>query len=127
MTAHPSHPLTEFPYLPAEITNPGQGINKCVGTGTGDRAVGFLGAEIIADGPVDSPLPVTGHCARCDSSTIRYCPAGSPLCDRCREGGARDLLRPPRTPNRPEAHPKSPVTHWPGFRMSHSLCYLLIN
>lgn len=45
-----------------------------------------LGAEIIAIGPPESPLPVTGHCSRCDSSIIRYGPAVSPLCGRCRDG-----------------------------------------
>lgn len=69
-----------------------------MGKGTGDRAVDLLadmlGAEIIAAGLVDSPLPVVGHCSGCDSSIIRYGPAGSPLCDRCRGGGAS---RPART------------------------------
>lgn len=68
-----------------------------MGIGTGDRAVDLLAdmlsAEIIAVGPVNSPLPVTGHCSRCGSSTIRYGPAGSPLCDRCREGGAPRPVR----------------------------------
>jgi hypothetical protein len=48
----------------------------------------MLAAEIIADGPKDSPLPVKGHCSRCSSLTTVYGPAGSPLCDRCRDGGA---------------------------------------
>ena len=46
-----------------------------MGKGTGDRAVDLLadmlGAEIIAAGLVDSPLPVVGHCSGCDSSIIR--------------------------------------------------------
>lgn len=41
--------------------------------------------EIIAIGPRDSPLPVTGHCSRCGATTTRYGPAGSPLCDLCRD------------------------------------------
>ena len=68
-----------------------------MGKGTGDRAVDLLadmlGAEIIAAGPVDSPLPVTGHCSRCGSSIIRYGPAGSPLCERCRDDGASQPAR----------------------------------
>jgi hypothetical protein len=44
--------------------------------------------EIIATGPRDSPLPVTGHCSRCGTTTTRYGPAGSPLCDRCGSGEA---------------------------------------
>jgi hypothetical protein len=63
-----------------------------VGESTGDHAVDLLadvlGAEIIAVGPVDSPLPVAGHCSRCGSSIIRYGPAGSPLCSRCQDGMA---------------------------------------
>ena len=56
---------------------------------TGDiilaRLADLLGpVEIIAIGPVDSPLPVTGRCSRCGTSTTVYGPAGSPLCDRCR-------------------------------------------
>lgn len=58
----------------------------------GDRALNLLadllGAEVIATGPVDSPLPVTGRCTRCGSSTTVYGLAGSPLCDQCR-GDAR--------------------------------------
>ena len=58
---------------------------------TGDTALNvltdILGAvEVIAVGPVDSPLPVTGHCSSCGLSTTRYGPAGSPLCDRCQDG-----------------------------------------
>lgn len=44
--------------------------------------------EVIAIGPAGSPLPVIGHCSRCYSPTTVYGPAGSPLCDRCRNGGA---------------------------------------
>jgi hypothetical protein len=60
---------------------------------TGDiilaRLADLLGPiEIIATGPVDSPLPVTGHCSRCGTTVTRYGPAGSPLCDQCRDGGA---------------------------------------
>ena len=65
---------------------------------TGDTALNVLTdilgpVEVIAVGPVDSPLPVTGHCSRCGSPTIVYGPAGSPLCDRCREGGASQPAR----------------------------------
>ena len=64
-----------------------------MGESTGDRALDLLAdvlgpVEIIAIGPVDSPLPVTGYCSRCHSPTTVYGPAGSPLCDPCREGGA---------------------------------------
>lgn len=60
---------------------------------TGDTALNvltdILGAvEVIAVGPVGSPLPVMGHCSRCGSPTIVYGPAGSPLCDRCGDDGA---------------------------------------
>jgi hypothetical protein len=49
----------------------------------------ILGAvEVIAVGPVGSPLPVVGHCSHCGSSTTVYGPAGSPLCDRRRDDGA---------------------------------------
>jgi hypothetical protein len=41
--------------------------------------------EVIAIGPVDSPLPVTGRCSRCGLPTTVYGPKGSPLCDRCRD------------------------------------------
>jgi hypothetical protein len=58
------------------------------------RLADILGpVEIIAIGPVDSPLPVTGSCSRCGSSTTRYGPAGSPLCGRCRESGASRTAR----------------------------------
>lgn len=57
---------------------------------TGDLALDLLadvlGAEVIAIGPVDSPLPVTGRCSRCRSSTTVYGPSGRPLCDQCRPG-----------------------------------------
>ncbi len=63
-----------------------------VDTGKGDPALtllaDLLGAEVVAIGPVDSPLPVTGHCSRCGSSATVYRPAERPLCDRCRGGGA---------------------------------------
>jgi hypothetical protein len=56
---------------------------------TGDIIVSLLAdvlgpVEVIAIGPVRSPLPITGHCSRCGSSTVVYGPAGSPLCDQCR-------------------------------------------
>jgi hypothetical protein len=47
-----------------------------------------LGAKVIttyAHGR--APLPDTGPCSRCGTTTTRYGPAGSPLCDQCREGG----------------------------------------
>jgi hypothetical protein len=64
-----------------------------VDPGTGDivlnRLAGSLGpVEIIATGPADSPLPVTGPCSKCGTTMTRYGPAGSPLCDQCRDGGA---------------------------------------
>jgi hypothetical protein len=75
-----------------------------VGKGTGDGALdllaGMLGAEIVATGPVDSPLPVAGHCSRCGSSTTRYGPAGSPLCDQCRDDEA---WRPAKTDSEAES------------------------
>lgn len=60
---------------------------------TGDLTLSLLAdllgpVEVIAVGPVDSPLPVTGHCSRCGSSTTVYGPAGRPLCDRCQDDGA---------------------------------------
>ena len=68
-----------------------------MGENTGDRALkllaDMLGAEVIAIDPVDSPLPVTGTCSRCGSSTTRYGPAGRPVCDRCRNGGASQPAR----------------------------------
>lgn len=48
----------------------------------------FGPVEVIAIGPVDSPLPVTGHCSRCGSPTTVYGPRGRPVCDQCREGPA---------------------------------------
>jgi hypothetical protein len=52
------------------------------------RLADLLGPiEVIATGPPRSPLPATGHCSRCGSSTTRYGPAGSPLCDRCQDSG----------------------------------------
>jgi hypothetical protein len=44
--------------------------------------------EVIAIGPVDNPLPVTGRCSRCGSLTTVYGPKGSPLCDQCQDGRA---------------------------------------
>ena len=60
---------------------------------TGDTTLNVLTdilgpVEVVAVGPAGSPLPVTGNCSRCGSATIVYGPAGSPLCDRCRDGGA---------------------------------------
>jgi hypothetical protein len=43
--------------------------------------------EVIAVGPPDSPMPVTGYCTSRGSSTTAYGPAGSPLCGECQEGG----------------------------------------
>lgn len=60
-------------------------MGKDLGDITLARLASILGpVEVIAIGPPDSPLPVTGHCSRCGSSTTVYGPAGSPLCDRCR-------------------------------------------
>ena len=60
---------------------------------TGDITLNLLAdilgpVEVIAIGPNDSPLPVTGHCSRCGTATTRYGPVGSPLCDQCRNGSA---------------------------------------
>ena len=61
--------------------------------GTGDIALTVLTdilgpIEVVAIGPLDSPLPVKGHCSRCGRPTTVYGPKGSPLCDWCRETGA---------------------------------------
>jgi hypothetical protein len=61
-----------------------------VGPDTGDivlsRLADILGpVEVIAIGPPRSPLPVTGHCSRCGTTTTVYGPAGRPLCDQCRD------------------------------------------
>jgi hypothetical protein len=68
----------------------GAGYDTCVGESTGDIALDLLAeilgsVEVIAIGPPESPLPVSGHCSRCGSSMIRYGPAGRPQCDRCRD------------------------------------------
>jgi hypothetical protein len=47
-----------------------------------DAALGPV--EVIAIGPPDSPLPVTGHCFRCGEPTTVYGPRGRPICDQCR-------------------------------------------
>jgi len=53
------------------------------------RLADILGpVEVIAIGPPRSPLPVTGRCSRCDTTTTVYGPRGRPLCDRCRACGA---------------------------------------
>jgi len=72
-----------------------------VDSDTGDivlnRLADILGpVEIVAIGPVDSPLPVAGPCSRCGTTTTRYGPRGCPLCDQCRDGGAS---RPAKTAN----------------------------
>jgi hypothetical protein len=47
-----------------------------------------LGAEVIDAKPAGRTLlPNTGACSRCGASTTRYGPAGSPLCDQCRDAG----------------------------------------
>jgi hypothetical protein len=50
--------------------------------------------EVVASGPPDSPLPVTGHCSCCGPGSTVDGPAGHPLCDQCRE---RRALRPAKT------------------------------
>ena len=60
-----------------------------------DLLRGVLGAKVLATyAHGRAPLPDTGPCSRCGASTTRYGPAGSPLCDQCRDGGAS---RPART------------------------------
>lgn len=73
------------------ICRPGNELR--MGCNAGDLTLDLLASilgpvEVIATGPVRSPLPVTGPCSRCGSSTTVYGPAGSPLCDQCRDGGA---------------------------------------
>jgi|SRR6516225_13262 hypothetical protein len=89
-------------------------MNQHVGQHTGDRALDLLadklGAEIIAIGAVDSPLPVTAPCSRCGTTTTRYGPAGSPYATsagQVRQGRRTGLRRPP-----------SPVARWPDLRRS---------
>ena len=55
----------------------------------------MLGAKVVATyAHGRAPLPDTGPCSRCGATTTRYGPAGSPLCDQCRDRGAS---RPART------------------------------
>jgi hypothetical protein len=66
----------------------------------GDIALDLLAeilgpVEVIAIGPPDNPLPVTGHCSRCGASTTVYGPAGSPLCDPCRASPAAGTAKEP--------------------------------
>jgi hypothetical protein len=71
---------------------------------TPNRLADTLGPfEIIAIGPVDNPLPVTGPCSRCGTTTTRYGPAGRPICDQCRAEIAEPRA-PPRMPSQPDAH-----------------------
>ena len=90
----PGRPLGRLPKSAGQGSQfPVGGNNRYVDPDLGDiilaRLAELLGPiEVIAIGPPRSPLPVTGHCSRCDSTTTRYGPAGSPLCGRCREGGA---------------------------------------
>jgi hypothetical protein len=56
---------------------------------TGDTALNVLTdilgpVEVVAVGPVGSPLPVMGHCSRCGAPSVVYGPGGSPLYDQCR-------------------------------------------
>jgi hypothetical protein len=92
-----------------------------VGNDLGDialnRLADLLGAEVIATGPPESPLPVTGPCTRCGSPTTRYGPAGSPLCDQRETAELRDL------PDRPAnvsgtGHPgSSPTRNLPAMSL----------
>lgn len=72
--------------------------NICVGKDTGGLALELLadvlGAEVIATGPVDSPLPVTGRSSGGGSPTTVHGPRGRPLYDRCRGGRTK---RPAKT------------------------------
>jgi hypothetical protein len=73
----------------SEVTNPGQRNEHHVDLSTGDVTLDLLAQilgpiEVIAIGPPDNPLPVTGHCSCCGSPTTVYGPRGRPLCDRCR-------------------------------------------
>jgi hypothetical protein len=74
----------------AEVAGPSQGNEYQVDPDTGDVTLTVLTdilghVEVVAVGPVDSPLPVTGPCSRCGSPTTVYGPNGSPLCDPCRD------------------------------------------
>src|SRR6516162_72390 len=84
-----------------------------------NRLAGSLGpVEIIATGPADSPLPVTGPCSRCGTTMTRYGPAGSPLCDqlpRRRSFAHRQVRQGRRTGLR---RPPNPVTRRPDLRRS---------
>ena len=82
-----------FDYRRVKRSRPGPRPNRLTtAKHTGDLALDLLadvlGAEVIAIGPVGSPLPVTGRCSRCGSSTTVYGPNGRPLCDQCRAGVA---------------------------------------
>ena len=45
-----------------------------------------LGAKVVATYEHGrAPLPDTGPCSRCGTTTVRYGPAGKPLGHRCRE------------------------------------------
>jgi hypothetical protein len=83
------HPL-------AEVANPGGGNRDHVDPGdvTLNLLADILGpVEVVAIGPVDSPLPVKGRCSRCDTPTTAYGPRGRPICDRCREDGESPLAK----------------------------------
>lgn len=100
--AKPGHrwPGFSVPATPA-IRPAAAGNDTLVGTDAGDIALTCLAAllgpvEVVAIGPPGMPLPVTGRCTRCGSTTTVYGPAGSPLCDRCRDSAAS---RPAKTAN----------------------------
>ncbi len=64
-----------------------------MGENTGDIALALLAelmgpVEVVATGPPDSLLPVTGLRSGCGPGSTVYGPAGHPLCGQCREGRA---------------------------------------
>lgn len=88
-----------------------------VGENTGDIALALLAellgpVEVVAIGLPDSPLPVTGHCSRCGSSTTVYGAAGRPLCDQCRESRAPRPAKTGEDAERPEPPRRNPAASW---------------
>ena len=68
-----------------ESAPPGNGHCTDADTHALDLLRRVLGAKVIATyAHGRAPLPDTGPCLRCGTTTTRYGPAGSPLCDRCR-------------------------------------------
>jgi len=68
---------------------PGNGHYTDTDTHALDLLRHVLGSKVIATyAHGRAPLPDTGPCSRCGATTTRYGPAGSPLCDQCREGTA---------------------------------------